>query len=190
MSKRKRSFKQGLKASIRSKLGIPLSKSDKLIEKDPYLLLGYGINSYFQIMIQLITLFIILSCMAIPLMVFYSQFSGTYGQVGYLFSQFSMGNMGGASSYCVQTRFNQKKSSVILQCTTGLLDLDAVSDLTEEPIFDVGIIPRGAELTNYCEASSFTDQWDCSSYIKKDKLINDIREECAGKTACKLTNLP
>ena len=38
----KRSFKSGLKRALRRKLDMKVSKSDERIEKDPYLLLGYG----------------------------------------------------------------------------------------------------------------------------------------------------
>ena len=47
LSKKRRSFKQGLKRSLRLKLSVPNLKSDAILENDPYLLLGYGINSYF-----------------------------------------------------------------------------------------------------------------------------------------------
>ena len=47
LSKKRRSFKQGLKHSLRLKLSVPNLKSDAILENDPYLLLGYGINSYF-----------------------------------------------------------------------------------------------------------------------------------------------
>ena len=101
----KRSFKQGLKRSIRAKLGIPPEKSDKIIEKDPYLLLGYGINSYFTVMLQLMCLMLLISCLAVPLMLYFASFQGTKGQVGFYFSQFSLGNIGGASTYCTQANF-------------------------------------------------------------------------------------
>ena len=79
---------------------MPNLKSDLVMEKDPYLLLGFGINSYFEIMLQLFYFMLLISCLAIPLMAYFATFSGTKGSVGYYFSQFSMGNLGGASTFC------------------------------------------------------------------------------------------
>ena len=100
MDKKTRSFKRALKRSIRKKLDIPVEKQDLVIEKDPYLLLGYGINSYLNVMLQLLAMMLIISCLAIPLAVFFSTHSGTKGQVLHYFSQFSFGNLGGSSTYC------------------------------------------------------------------------------------------
>ena len=47
MKKRKKSFEGALKRAIRRKLELTVPKSDLLVEEDPFLLLGYGMNSYF-----------------------------------------------------------------------------------------------------------------------------------------------
>ena len=83
-------------------MGIAPNKTDKIIEENPYLLLGYGINSYFAIMLQLLLMMVLISSLAIPLMLYFATFSGTAGEVGHLYSQFTIGNLGGASTYCTQ----------------------------------------------------------------------------------------
>lgn len=75
----KSSFKHALKKSIRLKIGIEPSKGDRIIEKNPYLLLGYGINSYFATMVQLFKMMLLISSLAIPLMLYFATFSGTKG---------------------------------------------------------------------------------------------------------------
>ena len=114
LDKRKRTFRNGLKRSMRLKLGIPNLHSDVVIEKNPFLLLGFGINSYFQIMLQLMYFMLLISCLAIPMMYYFSTFNGTKGQVGYYFSQFSLGNIGGAKTYCIQAPYDEEQSSMIL----------------------------------------------------------------------------
>jgi len=59
---------------------------------------------------------------------------------------------------------------MILQCSTGSLDLAATSHLTGEAIFSAGIIPNGAEMSNYCAAGSFEDPANCSSFLDSDAL--------------------
>jgi hypothetical protein len=49
-------------------MDLKVSKSDDLIEEDPYLLLGYGMNSYFDIMMSLMCMMVIVTLFAVPLM--------------------------------------------------------------------------------------------------------------------------
>jgi hypothetical protein len=48
---KKPNFNLALKRAIRRKLEISVPKNDLLIEEDPFLLLGYGMNSYLQVMV-------------------------------------------------------------------------------------------------------------------------------------------
>jgi hypothetical protein len=63
-NKNKNKFKLGLKNSLLHELGFKAPKSEREIENEPFLLLGYGINSYFDILLSLCCLFIILFCFA------------------------------------------------------------------------------------------------------------------------------
>lgn len=72
MKKRKRTFKLGLKRALRKKLDLKVPKSDLMIEEDPFLLLGYGMNSYFQVMVELLVMCSLICLVAIPLMMVYA----------------------------------------------------------------------------------------------------------------------
>lgn len=54
---------------------------------------------------------------------------------------------------------------MILQCSTGALSLTATAQTNGEEIFQAGIIPQSAELTNYCAVSAFPDPANCSGYV-------------------------
>lgn len=95
MKKRKRTFNLGLKRALRNKLELKVPKSDLRIEKDPYLLLGYGMNSYFQIMLQLMYLCILICFVTVPLMLVYSSSGALTGLNAY-----SLGSLGEATVYC------------------------------------------------------------------------------------------
>lgn len=99
-ARRKPSFKQALKRSLRHQLGIKVSKSDILLEKDPFLKLGYGMNAYFEIMLQLMYLATAISLIMVPFMCRYASFDSLQGTSGYFFNAISIGNLGGASTKC------------------------------------------------------------------------------------------
>ena len=67
---------------------------------------------------------------------------------------------------CSQSHFSSPSDSVILQCTTGTMSIEATAQATGLPIFQAGIIPASAEMTNMCESSSFVDDQKCSNYLK------------------------
>ena len=50
LRKRKPRFDFALKRSLRKRLALKISKSDQRLEEDPYLILGFGMNSYFDVM--------------------------------------------------------------------------------------------------------------------------------------------
>ena len=86
LKKRKPSFKIGLKKGLRERLGIKVPKSDKVLEQDPYLRLGYGLNAYFDIMIQLMMLMLICMLVTVPIMIQFASHDALAGQSGYFIS--------------------------------------------------------------------------------------------------------
>ena len=60
-------------------MGLKLSKSDELLDQDPYLRLGYGITSYFKIILQLLFLMLVLSLFTLPLLLHYASFDALEG---------------------------------------------------------------------------------------------------------------
>ena len=83
LPKRKKSFNLALKRAIRRKLELQVPKSDQRIEDDPFLLLGYGMNSYFQIMVELMIMVGLISLVTIPLMMTLSSFGALEQFPGY-----------------------------------------------------------------------------------------------------------
>ena len=83
LPKRNKSFNLALKRAIRRKLELQVPKSDQRIEDDPFLLLGYGMNSYFQIMVELMIMVGLISLVTIPLMMTLSSFGALEQFPGY-----------------------------------------------------------------------------------------------------------
>jgi hypothetical protein len=51
--KKKPNFKHALRRTILKEMNIKLPKSETQLIEDPFLLLGYGLNAYFDIMVAL-----------------------------------------------------------------------------------------------------------------------------------------
>jgi hypothetical protein len=49
-----------------------MSKTERMLTQDPYLILGYGINAFFEILLQLVNMFLVITVFCIPLYVGYS----------------------------------------------------------------------------------------------------------------------
>lgn len=67
-----------------------------MIEKDPFLLLGYGVNAYFNTMIHLTKMFAVITLFALPIMIIYHKGGAFQGKINKL----SMGNLNGATVKC------------------------------------------------------------------------------------------
>ena len=126
---KKKSFKFGLKKALKYELGMKNSKSDEQIDEDPYLLLGFGMNSYFNIMLNLMFMMLIASCFGVALMSRFSEYSALTIKPG--LHVFSMGNMGGAESLCEVAQITDPNSAIHLQCQAGLIDTEVLSQGTD-----------------------------------------------------------
>ena len=157
----------GLKRSLRRKLELGVPKSDQRLLEDPYLRLGYGMYSYFEIMRQLMILMSLLMVLSIPLMCAYASYDDLAHYTEYSWNRFSLGNMGGSNAICESSEFNSEgKAPLILSCSTGVISIDIKTEKTGEAIFEAGIIPSSSDVTNYCINAAFEDAANCSSLIK------------------------
>ena len=80
-----------------------MPKSDKQVQEDPFLLLGFGVNNYFDIMKSLMNMFTCISIFMLPLLYCYSHNSQSAlkSDPMYFLTKFSLGNYGGSTMNCV-----------------------------------------------------------------------------------------
>lgn len=94
-------------------------KAELRAEEDPFLLLGYGMNSYLTIMLELTVLTFLISLVTIPLMLTFSTFNALSDFPGYSWNQYTLGNIGGSNAYCTQSTFMSQNSAMSLDCPNG-----------------------------------------------------------------------
>lgn len=178
MRGRHNTFKVGLKNALRKKMDIPVTKSEKRIQEDPYLQLGYGMNAFFQITIQLMLMMFCIMVVVTPIMFVYSRYDHLSTYPGYMFNQFTLGNMGGASVRCGSASM---EASISITCRSGLIQTSAISNNSGKPVFDIGIIPKSNDVNTYCTNSSFEDDSKCSSFINQSKVSEKLQKDCDGQ---------
>ena len=130
--RRRKNFNSAIKKSLRKRMALHVSKSDQAIEDDPYLLLGFGMTSYFDVMLSLMSMMIFISKFAIGFMVLYSGYDALSNQAG--FHVYSMGNMGGAETICAVQQITEAQAQLHLSCTAGTISTTAVAQSTQFPI--------------------------------------------------------
>lgn len=144
LPKRKPNFKFALKRAIRRKLEMKVPKSDIEIEANPFLQLGYGMNSYLDIIVELMCMAALCSIVSVPLMMAFSSFSALEKLPGYSMNMYTLGNIGGADAFCAQSKFNTALSALSIECPNetliAALDTEAANK-DGKPVFEVGIIP-------------------------------------------------
>ena len=166
IKRRKKNFRLAMKRAIRNKLGLKVPKSDERIDANPFLLLGYGMNSYFDIMFELMIMVGLISVVTIPLMMTFAKFDALAAYPNYDWNQFTLGNIGGADVFCAQSTFMGPASAISIDCPSGtVVTLTKKAENTKKPILDFGIIPNTADVNTYCSNSAFTDPENCSSFV-------------------------
>jgi len=71
--KDKKDFKISIKKSILKRLKVKYcDKNDKKNHENPFLILGYGINAYFDLIQLLVYMFLMITIFCIPLLYIYS----------------------------------------------------------------------------------------------------------------------
>ena len=77
-SKKKPNLTHALRSSMLAELGHPLPDKEYGAEPEPLLILGYGVNAFFDIQWALMMMFVVMSIFSLPLFFAYSA-NGTNG---------------------------------------------------------------------------------------------------------------
>ena len=78
-------------------MDIELTQSEMEMEDNPLLVLGFGINAYFNIIKQMLYMMMFICFVNLPLFYIYSQYDALDKSA---ISSLSLGNMGGSLSVC------------------------------------------------------------------------------------------
>lgn len=119
-------FKFALRQSLMQEMNMKVPKSEAELIENPFLVLGFGINSYFDMMLHLSKMFFFSTLFFIPVFLWFKR-----NNEGYLASEsknpmkqlqaFTLGNIGGATTICQQTKLLAE--SMTFECPAGL-DID------------------------------------------------------------------
>lgn len=89
--------------------------------EEPFLILGFGVNAYFDILSSLTYLFLMISLFVIPIFIFYSRgqhYTGVHNPITKLF----IGNFGAVTMFAKAVRFANERMDIY--CPRGTV-LDA-----------------------------------------------------------------
>ena len=124
--KREENFAFNLRVAILGQMKVKIPKSHREVQEDPFLLLGFGVNNYFDIMKSLMWMFSMISIFMLPLMFKYAHNDqkGLQTDPLYAINQFSLGNLGGSQTQCTVKPL--MVDTVNLHCDVGRLDIKNV----------------------------------------------------------------
>jgi hypothetical protein len=170
----KPSFKHSVKLALLSELDLPLPENDEEIEEDPYLLLGYGLNAYFDVLMSAVWMFLVLTVASMPLYYFYSNNGvnelAAQGGLSGMVAQFSLGNLGGARALCEQRRLQTGRLK--LTCPAG-----TVLEYGKE---NFGLMSNAMSQNNFClEKAIWAEPGNkglekCTDKLNKDKVRAEL----------------
>lgn len=123
---------------------------------DPYVVLGYGVNAYYQILASLARMFFWIFIFSLPIIYFYVNGRFFEGQPSYPISQTMAGNFGGSSMMCKNSRVATGK--LVMECPHGT-------------IFHTGYVQMGA-LSNQFTSFTWCNQEAIDVVLDKENQKN------------------
>lgn len=163
------------------------------------MILGYGVNAYFDIMLSLCYMFISISIFCIPLYYMYA-FNDAKGLVHYVpgvkyhITKWSIGNMGGATVFCQNKAI--KTNHFRISCPnaeTAQIDVDnAVFGVMNQHIENKAYCTNeNAEFINALNTPIEIDgetrkMVNCTQYLDQSAISKKL-EVCRGSSECELS---
>lgn len=184
--KSQNAFRLKLKECIFNELDLEIPKSDRDIEKEPFLLFGYGVNAYFDLTLSLLQMFLVISVLCLPVLAIYSKGKDLslpdHKSMG--LSHMVLGNLGGATTICEIAQL--QKNKIDLMCPSKVQTLD-VSKAT------FGIISSSDKDQNSCTKKNLdkvlkanTDLKDCSPVLNTLSLQRELSSLCDDQNNCRI----
>ena len=90
-----------------AELGLKIPDSEQNLGHNPYILCGFGVNSYFDILNYMSIMMICVTIFTIPLFHIYSSERAFAHEKSYPISKFFMGNLGASNIFCSQFRIEK-----------------------------------------------------------------------------------
>lgn len=153
--KRKPDFKHALRKTLLEEMNIKMPKSESQIIDDPFLILGYGVNAYFDIMLSLVYLCLTITLFCVPMYYYYTSndqqaLKTTTTLMG--LAKTTLGNFGGATVICQSKRLQAQ--SLTINCDTGRID-------SSDALF--GLMSSQISEKTYCTETAIWKKEDKSS---------------------------
>lgn len=124
LKKPKKDYRLALRKALLKKMDMKMPKTDIQLEQDPFLRLGFGMNAYFDTLRYLMILMLLIFVFSVPTMYIYSSWGAIEKDAMGAITKFSLGNMGGAKSLCVNYPFDS--DTIALTCKVGGLQLNEI----------------------------------------------------------------
>jgi hypothetical protein len=168
-------FKTGLKLAVLEEMSLEVPH-DHEADEDPFLVLGYGVNSYFEILSSLFWMMSLISIVFFPVLIVYASNSvnGLATQAYYHINMWSLGNMGSSIVSCKQGRLGSE--DLLFSCPMGIIDVTNPS---------LGIMNTGVKNKVFCTEKAIWKDFNntepettCTSYIDRTKMYDRIVQGC------------
>ena len=177
--KPKPNFKFGLRKTLLKEMTLKIPSSETLLQEDPFLILGYGANAYFDIIESLFNMALFITVVMIPIMIIYSnnKINGLKDQPNYNLNKMSLGNYGASTVSCNVKSIGS--GTMDFSCPYGIIDV-------KNP--QIGVMNSKLKSKVYCtEKAIWSDDNNiepaktCSDYMDFKKMYQRIIEQCYNK---------
>ena len=124
-------FKAAMRLIVLDEMGIKHGEEDDdHLEDDPFLMLGYGFNAYFDMLLSFVYMMLTITVFCIPIFMLYKgnsihELRSSEPNPIKQLLEFTLGNMGAASTFCASKQIKAQKFTA--ECPQGsIIDYDSL----------------------------------------------------------------
>lgn len=138
-----------------SELKVPIPENDTDANESPFVMVGYGINAYFEILHSMMNMMIVLTCICLPIYFIYGQTDNglweQHSSMQKFMGRFSMGNMGGSGVSCNHIKLKELELQHMYMTCPGNSVIDVYNEeIPEQPVMKQGVLSDDMTSNSYC----------------------------------------
>lgn len=183
--KQKKNFRIELKMALLKKLKIQVPLTEYQIESDPYILLGFGVNSYFDLLQLFCIMMLIISAISLPIFYMYSTGNAYNNEDMLALGKYMMGNLGASDIYCDQEDRGRDHQDAFCSQPDIFFDTSkALYGLINADLYNKHSCTQ--EHLNMVMADAGGGKYNCSVFIDHQKVDKYLKDNCHGKQSCEI----
>lgn len=145
------------------------------------MVLGYGVNAYFDMLSSLSYMFVMITIFCLPIYYMYASHGAFSDYRSFSIAKYMLGNLGGSSVFCEQYHMNRGQYTISCPPESYIDTNNLIFGMISDEIVDKNVCTQ--KMVDILVKKN--NQTDCTATLNKKVTLDRINKACSGeKTSC------